>query len=208
MQLQKGLRLNSSRTSNTRPSPNIKFVGLFDSVKAIDDECLFNVEFAENISHLRHALALMDMRAAFHPMRFLPTFSMGPNRTCLEGWFLGDHSNIGGGKEEDGASLWPLQWILSEAVSLGLVLGFKPHPKVCIPDPVECAMPRGSTKTTVTYKNGLKVNVWDLLARFQKPGFVPETAITKSMMGAVGTSERPMFNIVTKKLTGWSSTSM
>ncbi|KAH6876364.1 hypothetical protein B0T10DRAFT_585450 [Thelonectria olida] len=166
--------------ANTRPSPNIKFVGLVDSVKAVNDEGLFNIKFTDNISHLRHALALIDMRSAFHPMRFLPGSRVRSGRTCLEGWFLGDHSNIGGAKKEDGAALWPLQWILSEAESFGLVLGFKSHPNAPIPDPVDCVRPRGASRTTVTYKNGLKVNVWDLSGRFKQPGLAPETNVQTS----------------------------
>jgi hypothetical protein len=179
---------------------------LFDAVKAVNDENLFNVKFTDNITHLRHALALMDLRTAFWPMRFLPA-KVPSGHTCLEGWFLGDHCNIGGAKKEDGAALWPLQWIMSEAETFGLVLGFKRHPNAPIPDPVECAKPQGSSRITVTYKNGLKVNLWDLSSQFSEAGFAPETDITTSKMGAMGTSERQVFRMEKKKLAGWSDTS-
>jgi uncharacterized protein (DUF2235 family) len=71
-------------------SPRIKFISLFDSVKALNDGNIYDTNQLENTDHVRHALALCEMRSDFQLERFkipirvqLPS-ECGSPRTCLE----------------------------------------------------------------------------------------------------------------------------
>jgi hypothetical protein len=48
---------------------------------------------------------------------------MEEGRTSQQAWFVGARSDVGGAKSKDGLILCPLQWVVSEAKALGLVLG-------------------------------------------------------------------------------------
>jgi hypothetical protein len=176
-------------------SLRVKFIGLFDAVRAIGSEEFFHMPMTENVQHLRHALALLEMRTAFKPMRFLPLKEpLLPDQSCREGWFLGDHGNVGGSKEDDGLSLWALQWILTEAQENGLVLGFTGHKRILIPNPIENVFPTGAKIQDVRYRNGLVITLWDLSTVFAQPGFLPDPDRSESKLGDIGTSERAIFD--------------
>jgi hypothetical protein len=176
-------------------------------MKAVNDKNLYNVYMTENVQHFRHALALLEMRSPFQPMRFLPfQKELSHGQSCQEGWFLGDHGNIGGSWKDDGLSLWPLQWILSDAQKHGLVLGFKPHKKVHILNPIDYAMPKDASTQVVRYKNGLEIELWDLAGQFQKPGLAPATNVSRGK-GLISTAERKIFD-KSKLLIGYADDRM
>lgn len=113
--------------SNTKEAPTIKFIGLFDTVKAVKDENLYDITFNNSIQHLRHALALNEDRVRFLPEYLYPSLSQErplQKRSFLQCWFVGAHSDIGGSSEKDGLSLYPLQWMLIESRDAGLCLKF------------------------------------------------------------------------------------
>lgn len=115
-------------SSTTKPAPTIKFVGAFDTVKAVDDEFLHDLSFNGSIQHLRHALALNENRRAFGAEYIYPNFNHPTTslivRTCLQAWFIGAHIDIGGSAAQDGLSLYPLQWMMIESRDIGLCLQF------------------------------------------------------------------------------------
>ena len=127
-----------------RPIEEIEFVGAWDTVAAyglpIDEMTrgvnnwiwpleLPNQEFNRGIKRARHALAIDDERATFHPVLWhensLNTQSAGKVRPTkdeqlLQVWFAGVHSNVGGGYPDDSLAHVSLAWMLAEAEAAGL----------------------------------------------------------------------------------------
>jgi hypothetical protein len=122
------------------PSPEIRFVGVWDVVGAFGLASLGNV--ALNIGHhlslpksrLRycfHALALDERRPSFLPIRL---------EGGCEVWFRGAHSDVGGGNGNRGLNDIALKWMISKGIASGLPLtaadlvGLQPNP-AAVPDP-------------------------------------------------------------------------
>lgn len=187
----------------TRQSPTIKFVGVFDTVKALEDKGLYDISQTVNTLHVRHALALLEARKVFRPERYenetgvrLPAGGQN-GRTCLEAWFLGSHGDLGGSRRQDGLSLWPLQWIMSEACEHGLVFDFKAHEKVRIIDPLILAMPAGKGPHRIPFRNGANVTMWNLEEIFLMDGFHPIVNLG-SNWGAYSNKQREVFGLTAR----------
>lgn len=156
--------------SSTRPAPIIKFVGAFDTVKAVRDEDLYNIRFNPSIQHLRHALALNEDRRRFEPEYLFP-FSNDCSqvlmqRTFIQAWFVGAHIDIGGSNRKDGLSLYPLQWMLLESRGCGLCLHFDSSigDLVSLADPLQLTGLEGLENTWIcTTENGINVEMRDIL---------------------------------------------
>ena len=114
--------------AKTRPAPRIRFVGVFDTVKAVSDKNLYDISFNHSIQHMRHALALNETRDHFQPEYVFPDYSNRHghllSRSFVQAWFIGAHMDMGGSTDCDGLALYPLQWMLIEARDLGLCLAF------------------------------------------------------------------------------------
>ncbi|OAL28155.1 hypothetical protein AYO20_09574 [Fonsecaea nubica] len=160
------------RSHHTRPSPAIKFLGLFDTVKALDDEGLNDMGLLRTTLHARHALALFERRNAYRPTQFPSTDleDLDGSRSLQEAWFVGTHGNLCGGCEEDGLALWPLQWIVSEAEKYGFKVGFQRLEGSNVTDPSHLIFPRGVPVRQIRYKNGIKSSVTDLTGAMKRPG--------------------------------------
>ncbi|KAF6841016.1 hypothetical protein CMUS01_03680 [Colletotrichum musicola] len=122
-------RIHEMLSSNTRPAPKIRFVGAFDTVKALNDTKLFDISVNPSIENYRHALALNETREVMTPECDSPRFavdrsSLARHSAFVQAWFVGAHVDMGGSSEMDGLSLYPLQWMLAESRKLGLRLGF------------------------------------------------------------------------------------
>jgi len=133
-----------------RTVDSIEFVGVWDTVAAyglpIDEMTrgvndwlwpleLPNKQFNPKIRKARHALAIDDERATFHPVLWdEDTSNTQPNGSSrqsdgerlLQVWFTGVHSNVGGGYPDDSLANISLAWMMSEAKQAGLV--FKDMP--------------------------------------------------------------------------------
>ena len=120
--------------AHSRAAPKIRFLGAFDTVKAVNDRDLYDISFNGSIQHLRHALALNEDRKDFMPECMYPEFGLKVlgKRSFLQMWFLGAHIDIGGSASKDGLALYPLQWMLFESISKGLVLEFDGNFDNCI----------------------------------------------------------------------------
>ncbi|KAI9158009.1 hypothetical protein HJFPF1_05994 [Paramyrothecium foliicola] len=127
--------------NRARDPPRIQFVGAFDTVKAVQDNIDFDIQFNNSITHWRHALALNEKRSGFLPEIEHPDFAAHKSPRSLEqsfvqAWFVGSHGDIGGSNNQDGLSLYPLQWMLIESRNVGLCLGFKTVRDVNIHNPL------------------------------------------------------------------------
>ncbi len=133
-----------------RPIEEIEFMGLWDTVAAYGlpiDEMTRGVnqwiwplepqdrKFNPAIKRARHALSIDDERATFHPVLWnedeTNTKPSGASRPTdpeqlLQVWFVGVHSNVGGGYPDDSLANVSLAWILAEAKRAGLT--FKDFP--------------------------------------------------------------------------------
>lgn len=158
--------------ASSRPAPRIQFVGAFDTVKAVNDRCLYDTALNESIRHLRHALALNEDRRDFSPEYMYPEFSRDTpsKRSFLQMWFLGAHIDIGGSAANDGLALYPLQWMLIESKSKGLVLEFDASlaQHAPIDNPLQVVFPnhelkgKGADVWRCRASNGIVVKVHDL----------------------------------------------
>ncbi|WP_431206367.1 DUF2235 domain-containing protein [Bradyrhizobium betae] len=111
-----------------REEIDIEFLGLFDTVEAYGvpieelrvaiDWAIWPISFrnhrpSKKVKHIRHALALDDERTTFHPLR-IDQSHLAADQTVKEVWFVGVHSDIGGGYPESTLSFVPLVWMTDE----------------------------------------------------------------------------------------------
>jgi uncharacterized protein (DUF2235 family) len=80
-------RAKRSRQAYTLPSPRIKFIGVFDTVKAVDDKRLYEIGQTDNTEHVRHALAMLENRKLFKLERYNIASDPRLKRT-VSGWSL------------------------------------------------------------------------------------------------------------------------
>ena len=149
----------------TSEMPKIQFIGLFDTVKAVEDESLYDISFNGSVQHLRHALALHEDRRVFKP-EYIWERLPPPRRSMVQAWFAGAHLDIGGSAAKDGLSLYPLQWMFSEASTKGLLLEFDGSfgNRARIDNPLALVYPQGSEISlhAITAKNGLQFDMYNL----------------------------------------------
>ncbi len=69
------------------------------------------------VKHARQALAIDERRFDFHPEIWV---DKGSAQTLEQRWYCGVHANIGGGYVNDGLANLAYQWMIDEAVALGL----------------------------------------------------------------------------------------
>lgn len=110
--------------------------------------------------------------------RFDETKVVPSTRSFIQAWFIGAHMDMGGSSEKDGLALYPLQWILVESQSKGLVLEFERLRSSWsgIDSPLRVVFPenendgKGHDVWTCTTKNGVCVRMQDLrnVHRLQK----------------------------------------
>lgn len=111
-----------------RQGPIIQFLGLFDTVKKhTKGDPDHDLSLKHTVLHVRHALALNESRAAYHPEIYqTDPRADWPANSLVQAWFVGRHIDMGGGAKHDGLALYPLQWMLQESQKYGLVLQYQP----------------------------------------------------------------------------------
>ena len=72
------------------------------------------------MKHAYQALAIDDYRDTFHPV--LWEENKENYQTIEQVWFVGSHTDIGGGYKEQEISDIPLQWLTAKAVQKGLLI--------------------------------------------------------------------------------------
>ncbi|KAI0425236.1 hypothetical protein F5Y09DRAFT_335121 [Xylaria sp. FL1042] len=170
-ELQKGSKLKGEGNvhhyfdAKTRPAPTIKFVGAFDTVKAVDDKSLHDISFNESIQHMRAALALNEDRKAMRVESLLPSWGnhirSRQKRTFVQAWFIGTHTDIGGSAQTDGLALYPLQWMMLESKAKGLVFRFEGDygGRAILDNPLEIVGIESAKNNSLSYTTENKVVV-------------------------------------------------
>jgi hypothetical protein len=108
----------------------VHFVGVWDTVESVGLS-VFGIQISskptindKRIAHVRHALALDEMRLTFRPRLYnQPNFGTPKVKQSLhQVWFRGVHSDVGGGyaHNEDGLSERAYEWLVNEAVDCGM----------------------------------------------------------------------------------------
>lgn len=114
-----------------RPDVPVHFIGVWDTVETVGMSQLLglgsqnprNAEVKPCYRHVRHALALDELRWTFLPRLYTPPQGpLGEGRSFRQVWFRGAHSDVGGGYAEAGLSTITLQWMAGQAHDLGLRL--------------------------------------------------------------------------------------
>lgn len=138
----------------TEEGTPVEFMGVFDTVGSmgipslldplgartskrksyLDRNKMPNASFPKNIAHARHALAVDEYRAHFRPTLWT---DIGDS-DVEQRWFVGAHSNIGGGYPDNLLSNKPLHWMYQHAQSHGLELArfLSPHQDVHLEEPI------------------------------------------------------------------------
>ncbi|MGV3659553.1 MAG: DUF2235 domain-containing protein [Prosthecobacter sp.] len=119
--------------------PPIKCLGIFDTVGSMGLEALaipglrsklaanHNLRLHSIIGHAFHALAIDEQRSSFRhtPLQEFVgggRTSKNPDKTIKQLWFVGAHSNIGGGYGDNTLCSLALEWMVSQSEKLGLRL--------------------------------------------------------------------------------------
>ncbi len=128
---------------------NVQFLGVWDTVAALGipntriDRVInwliphgfHDFNLSESVRHACHALAVDDVRKTFHPVLFEP--DLKEDQTLRQVWFMGMHTDVGGGYIEKELSAIVLEWMVQHAVRHGLYI-YKPKRRespICLPDP-------------------------------------------------------------------------
>jgi uncharacterized protein (DUF2235 family) len=118
----------------------VHFLGVWDTVSSVgwvwDPDKYPYTACNPSIAHVRHAISI-DERRWFFRQNLMhtappPATGAGPPQDLEERWFAGVHSDVGGGYPESldknisspHAGLWrlPFEWILTEAMKVGLAV--------------------------------------------------------------------------------------
>ncbi len=97
----------------------VHFMGIWDTVSSLgwayDPKTFPNTAAMRHVQVVRHAIALDERRAKFRTNRV--ELVTGVEQDLQEVWFVGDHSDVGGGypDEESGLAKKCLEWMLREA---------------------------------------------------------------------------------------------
>jgi uncharacterized protein (DUF2235 family) len=151
----------------------VKFIGVWDTVEALglpfknlnsllNKIPLFRHQFhslnlSESVVHARQALAIDDERETFHPTIWEQKLSKS-DQTLKQVWFLGSHTDVGGGYDEQSLSDISLIWMTQESVDKGLLIYHGNHVKLA-PDPDGLLHDSRGTRLTKLYKKMLRF--WD-----------------------------------------------
>ncbi len=124
----------------------IKFVGLFDTVRAAGLEVFdwwgprlppevppgtnphaagtlalrYTRHLPPNVERARHALAVDEYRAVYHPRVWIVPKGKEQIKNVEQRWFIGAHASVGGGYEQHPLDRIPGHWIQEEARATGI----------------------------------------------------------------------------------------
>jgi hypothetical protein len=110
----------------------IKFMGVWDTVGALGNPLLLNGIFTKRnsfhdhklsskVEHAYHAVAIDEKRRHFQAALWEKD-PADTHQTMEQVWFIGVHSNVGGGYTTTGLSDIALEWMAGKAKSAGLAL--------------------------------------------------------------------------------------
>lgn len=127
---------NEKRRREDRPllrpiqRATIRYLGVWDTVLALGsrfklrgrataEKVAFHTPESppENVDRIRHALAIDESRHDFRPEIFARAKD---GHDVQQRWFVGAHSNVGGGLADDSLANLALRWLIDEASEVGL----------------------------------------------------------------------------------------
>ncbi|RYU92183.1 DUF2235 domain-containing protein [Mucilaginibacter terrigena] len=121
------------RKKHSQPEVRIKFIGVWDTVGAlgVPVKGFYNkkrYEFHDTtlssyVDYAYHALAIDERRKSFVPTLWQQSKNVQENdikQVFEQRWFVGVHSNIGGGYPDEGLSDITLEWMIAKAKGAGL----------------------------------------------------------------------------------------
>ena len=127
----------------------VQFLGVWDTVAALGfpetrlDKLLnwivphgfHNFKLSGSVVNACHALAIDDIRKSFHPIYIEP--DRNEQGELKQVWFMGMHTDVGGGYAEKALSDIVLEWMTGYAVKHGLRIYATPKPREgnCKPNP-------------------------------------------------------------------------
>jgi uncharacterized protein (DUF2235 family) len=127
------------KTYAVEDATKIKFIGVWDTVGALGNPLFLHgltsgrnefhdTELSSMIEHAFHALAIDEKRKNFEATLWHQQKG-ATNQTLEQVWFVGVHSDIGGGYPETGLSDISLNWMMVKAQSCNLSFNaFETHP--------------------------------------------------------------------------------
>lgn len=140
---------NCWQNDGTGRRPAIYFIGVWDTVSALGFPLaavnslnplsarwhgFHDAVLHEDVTYGYQALAIDDRRKVFKPE--LWTEDIIPGQVVEQVWFVGMHSNVGGGYRRTGLSDITLEWMITKARKAGLLLWDNFTDKVLMrPDP-------------------------------------------------------------------------
>ena len=92
----------------------IEMVGVWDTVKATNDEDYHDDLLPPNVARGFHAMAIDERRKSF------PVMTWRPDPRVLQLWFAGVHSDVGGGYESSRLADVALRWMIECGLRQGL----------------------------------------------------------------------------------------
>lgn len=151
-------------------------MGLLDTIKIGRESSKPQPSLLRSTQTLRHALALNETRHSFQPYLIGPLSPSSPelaHHSIIEAWFMGSHADMGGGSREDGLSLYPLQWMLLESRTFGLLLEPSWGSQTLTEDPLGLVFPlvpdedpskhpKPLAPWIFSYKNGIEIEMVDI----------------------------------------------
>jgi uncharacterized protein (DUF2235 family) len=145
---------NKFRDDNSHPLPEIRFIGVWDTVGALGipvhalsppwltkKYAFHDTTLSSYVKNAYHALSIDERRGPFEPTLWVRKTKPGggfepmpADQTVEQVWFAGVHSDVGGGYPEPALAEIALKWIANRAHDCGLVL--KPGHLEPAPDPL------------------------------------------------------------------------
>lgn len=130
------------RTHAVQDVTPIEFIGVWDTVGALGNPLLIgrwthprnrfhDTDLSSKVSNAYQALAIDELRPHFSATLWNQPQPPVAGQTLEQCWFVGVHSDVGGGYPETGLSDIALGWMLERARSHGLVIDpieLKPNP--------------------------------------------------------------------------------
>jgi len=116
--------------AEVQPCPNIRFVGVWDTVGALGAPGFLGQVFNRkkyayhdvglnvHVERAYHALAIDEHRRPFAPSIW--DRPLGWAGVLEQAWFAGAHSDVGGSETPDGLANQALHWLVERATALGL----------------------------------------------------------------------------------------
>ncbi len=145
----------------------VHFLGCYDTVAALGfpfrtvstvlDQVPFfrhtfhNFQLSDSVEHAYHAVAIDDERKTFHPVLW------DHDDRVHQVWFMGMHTDVGGGYREHGLSDIALVWMIDQAVKYGLHI-YPGHNVKIKPDPEDVMHDSRGRRVTKIYRR--KAREW------------------------------------------------